>query len=404
MLCKRKEIIMNKVLNEAISIFDDVVEIRRDIHSHPEQGNKEFRTSAIIKEKLSEYGVDEILSPTETGVIGVIKGKKGEGKTVGLRCDMDALPVEEETNLPFSSQVKGEMHACGHDMHMAMMLGNARILCKMRDDFAGTVKLIFEPSEEIQPGGARKIIDSGMVDDVDAFFGLHVNPTKNDVGKICLRKGSTATSADEVYIKVHGKSGHGSTPHKANDAILAACQLNVLLGQIQSRNIDPLETCILTVNVIEGGIKSNVIADTCNLIATIRAYTQETREIAIQKIHDICRGVEKISGCKVEEDIRLGYDAMINDSRLVDIISDYYKKEIGPDFYKKMKEPFGGSEDFSFFSTKTGKPAVLMFLSAGHVKGMPVSTLHSPNCTFDEEAMKYGMAAMTNAALAILEK
>ena len=394
---------MNIVLNEAESIFNDIVEIRRDIHRHPEQGNQEFRTSALVKEKLKEYGVDEILEPTETGVIGVVKGRKGDGKVVGLRCDMDALPVTEKTNLPFSSEVQGAMHACGHDMHTAMMLGNARILCKLRDEFSGTVKLIFEPSEEVQPGGARMIIDSGMVDDVDAFFGLHVNPSEAEVGKICLRKGSTATSADEVHISVIGKSGHGSTPHKANDAILAACQLNVLMCQIQSRNIDPLDTCILTVNVIEGGIKSNVIADKCKLIATIRAYTQETREITIEKIHDICRGVEKISGCKVDEDIRLGYDAMVNDENLIDIISDYYDIEMGPDSYKEMKEPFGGSEDFSFFSTKTGKPAVLMFLSAGHAEGMPVSTLHSHDCTFDEESMKYGMTAMTNAALAVLK-
>ena len=176
---------MNIVLNEAESIFNDIVEIRRDIHRHPEQGNQEFRTSALVKEKLKEYGVDEILEPTETGVIGVVKGRKGDGKVVGLRCDMDALPVTEKTNLPFSSEIPGAMHACGHDMHTAMMLGNARILCKLRDEFSGTVKLIFEPSEEVQPGGARMIIDSGMVDDVDAFFGLHVNPSEAEIGKIC---------------------------------------------------------------------------------------------------------------------------------------------------------------------------------------------------------------------------
>lgn len=395
---------MDRVLNEAIGIFDEVVEIRRDIHRHPEQGNQEFRTSSLVKEKLVEFGVDELLTPTETGVVGVIKGRKGAGKVIGLRCDMDALPVTEATGLPFASEVEGVMHACGHDMHTAMMLGNAKILCKLRDSFAGTIKLIFEPSEEIQPGGAREIIKSGAVDDVDAFFGLHVVPTEGDVGKICLKRGSTATSADEIHITVHGKSGHGSTPHKANDAILAACQLDVLFGQIQSRNIDPLDTCILTVNTISGGVKCNVIAETCNMIATVRAYNQNTREIAIQKIHDICRGVEVISGCKIDDDVRLGYDAMVNDDELLDIITDAYDVNLGQDSYEFMKEPFGGSEDFSFFSTKTGKPAVLMFLSAGHVTGMPVSTLHSPDCTFDEEAMKYGMAAMINAALAVIEK
>ena len=155
---------MDRVLNEAIGIFDEVVEIRRDIHRHPEQGNQEFRTSSLVKEKLVEFGVDELLTPTETGVVGVIKGRKGAGKVIGLRCDMDALPVTEATGLPFASEVEGVMHACGHDMHTAMMLGNAKILCKLRDSFAGTIKLIFEPSEEIQPGGAREIIKSGAVD------------------------------------------------------------------------------------------------------------------------------------------------------------------------------------------------------------------------------------------------
>lgn len=273
------------ILKKADAVFDEVVEIRRAIHKYPEQGNQEYETSALIKERLRSYGVDEILTPTSTGVIAVIKGNKtsGKEKVVGLRCDIDALPITENTGLPFSSEINGVMHACGHDLHTAMMLGNAKILCNNREMFSGTVKLIFEPSEEIQPGGAKDIIRSGLVDDVSAFFALHVLPTENDVGKVLLRKGAIATSADEVYITVHGVSGHGSQPHKANDAILAACQLNVLLGQIQSRNINPLDTCIFTLNTIEGGVKSNVIADTCRLSGAVRAYSKEARETAITK-------------------------------------------------------------------------------------------------------------------------
>lgn len=404
---RRKEKVMEScILEKANSIFDEIVEIRRAIHKYPEQGNQEYKTSALVKDRLKRYGVDEIITPTSTGVIAVIKGKKtrGNGKVVGLRCDMDALPVTEQTGLSYSSEIEGAMHACGHDMHTAMMVGNAKILCDISETFNGTIKLIFEPSEEIQPGGAKDIIRSGLVDDVDAFFGLHVIPTEANVGKVLLRKGPTATSADEVNITVHGLSGHGSQPHKANDAILAACQLNVLLGQIQSRNINPLDTCIFTLNTIEGGIKNNVIADKCKLSGAVRTYSKEAREVAITKIREICRGVETISNCKIDDDIRIGYDAMVNDGELIDILLDNYKKTLGDKFFGLMKEPFGGSEDFSFFSTLTGKPAVLMFLSAGHEKGMPVSTLHSPNCTFDEIAMKYGMTAMTSAALAVLEK
>lgn len=390
---------MDKLLTQANSIYDEIVEIRRDIHSHPELGHQETRTSALIRAKLAEYGADEILSPTPTSVVAVIRGRKGDGRTVGLRADIDALPVTEATGLPFASENEGVMHACGHDLHASMMLGNAKILCERRDDFAGTVKIIFEHSEEIQPGGAREILETGVLDDVDAFFGMHVSPTENDrTGHVLLRKGSVTTSADEVYINVHGKGGHGSQPHKAVDAILAACQVNVLLNQIQARNVDPLRTCIMSMNTIEGGIARNVMPGECSMGGSVRAYDPETRAVAHQKIHDICRGVEQISGATIEERIDLGYDACINDDDLVDALIAAYEEGGIP--YEMMAEPMGFSEDYSFFSTRTGKPSVLIFLAAGHIN--EISTLHSATCTFREEAIPYGMAAMTGAALTFL--
>ena len=394
---------MDTILAAATEMLDEIVEIRRDIHRHPELGNQEFRTSALVQEKLKEIGVDEIILPGSTAVVAVIKGRKGEGKTVALRCDMDALPVTEESGVPFASENEGKMHACGHDLHTSMMIGNARLLCDMRDDFAGTVKLIFEPSEEIQPGGARPIIESGAVDDVDAFFGMHVTPSDGDVGQVLLRKGSVTTSADVVVVDVHGMAGHGSQPHKALDAILAACQINVLFQQVQSRNVDPLDTVIFTMNTIKGGVKDNVIPAECSMMGSLRCYTPETREIATQKIYDICKGVETISGCKVDAEVRLGYDACINNDDLVDLLYDTYVSDLGEDSCAFMNEPMGFSEDYSFFSTVTGKPSVLMFLKAGHIDGCPVSTLHSSDITFDETAIPHGMAAMTHAALAFLE-
>lgn len=393
---------MNKIIEESEKILEEIILIRRDIHAHPELGNEEHRTSSLIKEKLKEYGADQVIEAAGTGVVGVIKGRKGDGKCIGLRCDMDALPVQENTGLPFSSRVDGVMHACGHDLHVAMMLGNAKILCGRRDQFAGTVKLIFEPSEETQPGGAREILKSGAVDDVDAFLGMHVTPTEGNTGKIAIRKGPVTTSADEVHVHVHGKGGHGSQPHKAMDAILAASQLNVLFQQIQARNTDPLDTCIFTMNTISGGVKINVIADRCDLTGVLRVFTQQARETASEKIHDICRGVEKISGCKIEESVNLGYDACFNDGELVDLICAAYDENLGADSYYIMEEPMMFSEDYSFFSTQTGKPSVLMFLCAGHAENMCVSTLHSEDCTFDESAMAGGMAAMVHAAEAFL--
>lgn len=391
---------MDMVLAAAKGIYDEIVEIRREIHRNPERGFEEFKTSELVKAKLEEYGVDEIICPFGTAVIGVIKGKKGDGKTVGLRADMDALPVLENTGLPFASVNEGYMHACGHDLHVAMMLGNAKVLCGMRDEFAGTVKLIFEPGEEVQPGGAREIINTGVVDDVDAFFGMHVTPTEGNVGKILLRDGPVTTSGDNVVIEVFGKGGHSSQPHKAIDAVLAACQVVVLTNQIQARNTDPLDTCILTLNTIHGGARINIMAEYCKIEGTMRCYTPETRAIAAQKITDVMKGVESISGCTITGGLELGYDACANDEELVAMVEE----SIGREMVIRMKEPMGFSEDYSFFGTKTGKPSCLMFLSAGHVDGMPVSTLHSADCTFCEDAIPYGINAMSSAAIAFLNK
>ncbi len=394
---------MSVLLEQAEAMADEIVAIRRDLHQHPELGQDLPRTSRLVMDKLKEYGVDEVLNPVSTAVIGIIHGMKGPGKCVGIRCDMDALPVQEKTGLSFSSENEGVMHACGHDLHTSMMLGNAKLLCQHRDAFAGTVKLIFEPSEEVQPGGARMIIASGAVDDVDVFIGMHVKPSEGDVGKVSLYKGPITTSADEVYITVHGKGGHGSEPDKAADAILAGCQINVLLQQIQARNINPQDTVILTMNQIQGGTAVNIIAETCTLIGGFRTYTPEARETGIRKIHDICRGVEKISDCKIDAQVTIGYDACFNDEATVDVLKDAYDTALGEDSYVMLKEPMKFSEDFSFFSTQTGKPAVLLFLNAGSAPGHEAGVLHSDTCTFDEKAIPHGMAAMCAGALSLLK-
>ncbi len=388
------------LLEKSNAILEDTIKIRREIHKNPEIGYELPKTFAFVKDRLSAYGVDEIICPGRCSVVGVIKGRKGPGKCIGLRCDMDALPVLEETGLSFCSLTPGAMHACGHDLHTAMMLGIAKILCDIRDEFSGTVKVIFEAGEETQPGGATGIIQSGAVDDVDAFLATHVIPGEDNIGLIGIRKGAVTTSADEVKIKIHGKSSHGSQPQNANDAILAATQINLLLQQLQARNISPLDTCILSMNLIRGGTAINIIADECYMEGALRAYTQEARTIATQKIRDICSGVEILSGCNIDADINLGYDACYNDEALVDLIID----TLDENSYYILKEPMSFSEDYSFFGTKTGKPSVLMFLNAGHAPGMKASVLHRSDCTFDENAMKYGMAAMLHSALAFLKK
>ena len=216
---------MSEIKTYVESIFDELVAIRRDIHAHPETGSQEVRTSALIRAELEKMGMDEIQSPLPTAVVGLLHGKKGPGKCVGLRADIDALPVNEDTGLPFASRNEGVMHACGHDLHTTMLLGIARTLCHMRDQFAGTVKFIFEPSEDLMPGGARKLVAAGVMENphVDAIFGMHVFPSENDtVGTLNLYKGYFTSAVDLIHMTVNGKSGHGSAPHTADDAIVCA--------------------------------------------------------------------------------------------------------------------------------------------------------------------------------------
>ena len=232
---------MSDIRSYVDTIFDELVAIRRDIHAHPEVGMQEVRTSALIRRELEKMGVDEIQQPLPTAVVGLIHGAKGPGKCVALRADIDALPVHEETGLPFASETEGVMHACGHDLHTTMLLGAARTLCHLRDTFAGTVKLIFEPSEDLMPGGARALVAAGVMENphVDAIFGQHVCPSENDsVGRMQLYKGYFTSAVDLFHISVHGKSGHGSAPHTARDAIACAGYLITVLQTIVSRRID----------------------------------------------------------------------------------------------------------------------------------------------------------------------
>ena len=393
---------MDNLLQKANEIKEEIIAIRRDIHAHPELGRKEFRTSALIKDKLAEIGVDEIQCLTETSVVALIKGHKGPGKCIALRTDIDALPVQEETELDFASENSGTMHACGHDIHVAMMLGNAKLLCGMRDQFAGTVKLIFQHSEDTFPGGSKELIEKGVMDGVDAVLGMHVFPTENEkCGVVGFRAGPFTTSADEYLFNIIGKGGHGSEPHKVPDPILAAAEMIMMFQQVQARAVAPRDTSNFMMNKIEGGKAPNIISDRVTMVGNARAYTAEARKITQDYVYRIAEGVEVISGCKIEVNEALGYDACYNDEGLVEWIQPVIADIIGDDRVELFSEPMGFSEDFSFYSTLTGKPALFMILQAGNCNG--VYPLHNSHCTFNEEAIPYGMAAMSGSAVRFLE-
>ncbi len=386
---------------EAQNIFEEIVEIRRTIHRHPEIGRKEFRTSELIRKKLAEIGVDEIISPVPTAVIGLIHGGKGEGKCVALRADIDALPVTEETGLSYSSEEPGMMHACGHDMHASMLLGTAKILCNHREDFAGTVKLIFQHSEDTLPGGAKELVEVGALENphVDAIFGMHVFPDEK-IGKIGMLAGPLTTSVDLYDITVKGKGGHGSTPHLTKDPILAACQAVVLLQQIPGHYVDPLETVIFPICSIHSGDAPNVIPGEAKFSGIARSYLDSIRKDVTKQVFDIAAGMEKVSGCEFDINHYEGYPACYNDEALTELAEIAIGEALGEDSIIHFEKPLSFSEDFSYFTKMTGTPGCYMMLFAGH-EG-PLVALHNPKCAVKEEAMPYGMAAMSSVALKYL--
>lgn len=396
---------MDTILEKARAIHDDVIAIRRDIHAHPEIGHKEVRTSALIVEQLRAAGVDSIEQPTPTSVVATITGTAPGGSSgrrcVALRTDIDALPVDEDTGLEFSSCIPGMMHACGHDIHCAMMLGNARILASMKDQFSGTVKLIFQHSEDTFPGGSRELIEKGVMKGVDAILGMHVISTENDrCGVIGLKEGPVTTSADEYAFEITGPGGHGSMPHKAPDPILAAAEMIVMLQQIQSRAVPPLDASIIMMNKISGGKAPNIISDKVNMVGNARAYKPEVRKIMEENVYRIANGVQEISGCTVRVDATFGYDPCYNDPELFSLVRSSITEVLGEDKVEVYDEPLSFSEDFSFYSTLTGVPGLFMMLHAGNLNG--VKALHNAQVTFSEDAIPYGMTAMVSSALMLL--
>lgn len=384
-----------KFLDMSRAILDEVVEIRRDIHRHPEIGHKEYRTTQLILDKLNEYGVDFIERPLETGAVALVKGTKGEGPCVAVRADIDALPVNEETGLPYSSEIPGMMHACGHDMHTAMLLGTAKLLVELKDQFAGTVKLIFQPSEDTLPGGAKEMVEKGVLENphVDAIYGLHVFPDATEVGKIAFYEGPLTTSVDLFDITVKGKGGHGSTPHMTKDPILAACQMVTLLQQIPARYIDPLETVIFPVCSIHSGDAPNVIPDEAKFSGIARSYLPKIRGQVTEQVMEIAKGMEALSGCKILVNHYEGYPACYNDPALTSEGFENVKEALGEDRVFKMDKPASFSEDFSYFTAMGDIPGAYVFLHAGH-EGDELVALHNPKCAMKEEAMPYGMAAL----------
>lgn len=393
---------MGELFKAAQGIYDECVEIRRTIHQNPEIGRKEFKTSELIREKLRLYGVDQIDSPVPTAVVALIKGTKegpGKDKCLAIRADIDALPIQEETDVPYKSQVPDMMHACGHDLHATMLLGTAKLLCERRREFAGTIKLIFQHSEDTLPGGAKELVEKGVMENphVDAIFGMHILPEEGEIGRVKFMEGPVTTSVDLFDVTVNGVGGHGSTPQLTKDPILAACQMVVLLQQIQSRYVDPLETVIFPVCSFHSGDAPNVIPGQARFSGIARAYVDHVRDDVTKQVYDIAKGMESIAGVQVDINHYEGYPACYNDEKLTRMNRSAVAAELGEDMVYDMDKPMSFSEDFSYFTKMTGTPGVYVLLAAGYEGEL--QPLHNSKMLPDEKAMPYGIAAMCASAL-----
>ncbi|MGI6345246.1 MAG: M20 metallopeptidase family protein [Bacillota bacterium] len=392
---------MSQLLKRAKELQDEFVAIRRDFHQHPELGFQEERTAGIVAEYLRGLGLEVTTGVATTGVVGLLRGAK-PGKTVALRADMDALPIPEQSGVPYASVNPGVMHACGHDGHTAILLGVARLLSEQREQIAGNVKFLFQPAEE-GPGGARPMVEAGVLDNpkVDAAMGLHLG-TDLCTGQIGLKDGPSSAGTDSIQITIRGKGGHGAHPHTAVDAIAAAGHLIVALQTIASREIEPINPVVLTLGTIHGGYRSNVIADEVVLTGTIRTLDPEVQKGMPGRIQRILDGVCAALRCQGELVYNEGVPSIINDSAMADLLEQVGQRVLGAENTLRLPKPSMGGEDFSYFAQQV--PSIFFRLGAANPEKDCIYPGHHPRYNFDEDAIPVGMAVLAEAALEFLRR
>ena len=368
------------------AIAPDAQRWRRHLHAHPELLYDVDQTASFVAERLREFGCDEVRSGIgRTGVVGVIKGRRGaNGRAVGLRADMDALPIEEMTNLPYRSTVSGRMHACGHDGHTAILLGAARYLAETRN-FAGSAVVIFQPAEE-GGAGAKAMVDDGVMDifGVEEVYALH-NAPKLPVGEISLRKGAAMASADFFKLKLEGKGGHAAFPHNCVDVIVAGAQIVGALQTIVSRSVDPLDGCVVSVARFTAGTTDNILPQTAELEGTARALSPAVRDLAERRFREIVAGICAAAGVSFSLDYRRNYPPTINSANQTDFAIAAARAVVGDDNVRTDDPPVMGAEDFSFMLE--ARPGAFAWLGNGDSAG-----LHHSAYDFNDGALPYGMA------------
>jgi len=379
--------------NEVAALTGQIVAWRRDFHRHPEIAFEETRTSSVIREFLEGLGLP-VRGAAGTGLIAVLEGGT-PGKTVALRADMDALPIQEEGEKECLSLNPGATHACAHDGHMAMLMAAAKILTARKSKLPGRVVFLFQPSEEKPPGGAKRMIEEGALAGVDAVFGLHLwqsFPT----GKIGVVKGPMMAQADNFRLTVIGKGGHGAMPHTAVDPILAAAQVVVNCQTIVSRNVDPLKPCVVTFGTVNGGTAHNIIPEEVVLTGTVRTFDAAVQELIERRLREIAEETAKAFGASSRFEYTLGYPAVVNDAGMVDFAMGVARRVLGEDCLQPF-DPIMGGEDFAYYLQKV--PGAFLFLGAGDGKAYPH---HHPAFDIDEKALPTGVLFLASLALEFL--
>ena len=374
----------------ASSYFEEYRSIRHHLHANPELSFKEFETSKFVQAQLSKLGIPFTTMGT-TGVVALLQGKPSD-RIIALRADMDALPIHEENKVPYVSKHDGVMHACGHDVHTTCLLGAARILNELKDQWDGTIKLIFQPGEEKNPGGASILIKEGVLTNPvpQRIYGQHVHP-QLEVGRMNFASGKVMASADEIYITVKGKGGHAAKPNLTADTILTASQIVNALQQVISRNNNPLFPSVLSICSMQGGFTTNVIPSEVKMMGTFRAMDEKWRFEAHERIRTIVESTAKANGAEVELEISIGYPSVINDPATTETARSLACSLIGEANVGEAEISLG-AEDFGYYTQEI--PGCFFRLGTGNVKRGIVSGVHTPTFDIDEEAIKMGISMM----------
>jgi hippurate hydrolase len=380
----------DKIESLSKAYFETYRSVRHHLHAHPELSYKEFNTSQFIQNHLQSLGIPfKVMA--ETGVVALIEGKKSN-RVIALRADIDALPIQEENNTAYASKIPGVMHACGHDVHTTILLGAAKILHDTKQNWEGTVKLIFQPGEEKNPGGASILIKEGVLENPapTAIIGLHVHPIL-ETGKLSFRTGKAMASADEIYVTVKGKGGHAAMPHLTADTVLAASELVVALQKVVSRDRDPLSPSVLSICAINGGFTTNVIPAEVKLMGTFRAMDEAWRFNAHKRMQEVAEGIATSSDAEIDFKIDVGYPAVHNDPAITQRARSIAISTVGESNVEEGELRMG-AEDFGYYSQKIA--GCFFRLGTGNKHKNITSGVHTPTFDIDEHAIEIGMRMM----------